>query len=120
MFFNSLGDSFKQRLNLWWNFSAFNRIDALMTVLIILTLTLRFVSGVSVINAKNVYGIMCIFLFIRVLREYTASSFLGPKLVMINQMVIMQKYSSLCFTILNKPTAVRGYSTTKFYDDHII
>ena len=89
MFFNSLAETFKQRLNLWWNFSAFNRVDALVTVLVILTLILRFVSGFPVMYAKNVYSIMCIFLFIRVLREYSASSSLGPKLVMINQMVFI-------------------------------
>ena len=38
-------------------------------------------------SAKTVYCINCILFFVRVLSFYTASSYLGPKLVMIARMV---------------------------------
>lgn len=74
------------RLIDWWNFSLFNRIDLVILLLAIIGFILRIVPGYF-LEAKSVYAINCVLLYVRVLREYSASSFLGPKLVMIARMV---------------------------------
>ena len=86
MLFSSKADNLLVRLRHWWNFSLFNRIDLAILVLAMLGFVLRLVPGYF-IASKNVYAVNCVLLFLRVLREYSASSFLGPKLVMIARMV---------------------------------
>ena len=106
MFFLSKADTVRERLVAWWNFSIFNRIDLLIILLSILSFGLR-LSGSCLLPpysvicflmpsllpageftaTKTVYCINCIMFFVRSLSFYTASSYLGPKLVMIAKMV---------------------------------
>lgn len=86
MLFASKADSIADRVKDWWNFSAFNAVDLVVLTLGLIGFILRFTDG-TFKPAKTVYCINCVFLFIRVLSFYTASSYLGPKLVMIKRMV---------------------------------
>ncbi|ELT87598.1 hypothetical protein CAPTEDRAFT_226576 [Capitella teleta] len=86
MFCQSRASSMLVRLIDWWNFSLFNRIDLVILLLAIIGFILRIVPGYF-LEAKSVYAINCVLLYVRVLREYSASSFLGPKLVMIARML---------------------------------
>ena len=86
MFFRSKADSVIGRVADWWNFSLINRFDLVILLLAVLALILR-LTNVDMIHVKTLYCINCVFLFIRLLREYSASSYLGPKLVMITKMV---------------------------------
>ena len=86
MLFNSQADRLVQRIYEWWHFSFFNRIDLLILLVGIIGIVLRLIPG-QFINAKTCYAVNCVLLFIRLLRDYSASSYLGPKLVMITKMV---------------------------------
>ena len=86
MLFSSTANKFKQRIREWWNFSFFNRIDLLIIILAITGAVIR-IFPQHFIAAKTTYAINCVFLFVRLLRDYSASSYLGPKLVMITKMV---------------------------------
>ena len=92
MFFRSKADSIFGRVVDWWNFSLINRFDLIILTLASLALILR-LTKVDIIHVKTIYCINCVFLFIRLLREYNASSYLGPKLVMITKMVNTHKQS---------------------------
>jgi hypothetical protein len=92
MFCQSRATSIPLRLLDWWNFSIFNRIDLVILILAVVGFCLRIAPG-YLTEAKAVYAINCVMLFIRILREYSASSFLGPKLVMIARMVLLAVYT---------------------------
>lgn len=48
---------------------------------------MRFSPGVDYLTTKKVYVVNLILFYIRLLRDYSASSNLGPKIVMIYKMV---------------------------------
>lgn len=93
MFRSSKAESLRERIIDWWNFSSFNRIDLFILIIAIIGFGMRFDPSLFD-TAKALYCVNAVLFFIRLLREYSASSFLGPKLVMITTMV------SLCFNLL--------------------
>ena len=104
MFFDSTADNVRDRIKEWWCFSLFNRMDALIYILAIVGFILRFFPS-HFVAAKNIYGINCIFLFLRILRNYAAGSELGPKMVMITKMVCVP----FCLIQLNTPLIEQLY-----------
>lgn len=91
MFQGSKSESYSQRLVDWWKFSIFHIMDFLIMVTFIITMCLRF--GIEFrYEVKGAYVINLIFLFFKVLSYYSASSNLGPKLVMITKMVRTLQY----------------------------
>jgi len=86
MFFASAADTVKEKLKEWWQFSIFNRIDLLIFILALIGFILRWFPA-QFQSSKTIYVINCALLFVRILRFYSASSSLGPKLLMMTKMV---------------------------------
>jgi len=86
MLFASTADRLLDRMYEWWRYSVFNRIDLIIFGFAITGFVLRLFPSYFV-EAKTIYCVNCVCLYIRFLRDYSASSSLGPKLVMILRMV---------------------------------
>jgi len=86
MMFSSNARRLVSRIREWWTYSIFNRLDVVIFVLAIIGFILRWIPN-QFLAAKSVYVINGFLLFLRILREYSANSRLGPKLVMILSMV---------------------------------
>lgn len=86
MFFASSADTVQEKLKEWWQFSIFNRIDMMIFILGFIGFVLRWFPE-QFQASKTVYCINCVLLFVRILRFYSASSYLGPKLLMMMKML---------------------------------
>jgi hypothetical protein len=86
MLFSSNASRLIDRLYEWWSFSIFYRVDGVIYVVAIIGFVLRWIPD-QFSAARGVYAVNGILMFMRILREYSANSRLGPKLVMILKMV---------------------------------
>ncbi|CAH1785123.1 unnamed protein product [Owenia fusiformis] len=83
---SSNADTILGKVKDWWNYSFYNRLDALTIFLFILGVILRIWSHLFD-YARHVYVINCVFMYARMMRVYSAHSQLGPKMNMIRRML---------------------------------
>ena len=109
----SLGKNLMTHLKDAWNF-----IDALINVMIIAAVVVRMIhvsevqgdAGVAGLTIKMVYCVIYMLFWLRLLHVFMLTSFLGPKLVMIQMMLKDVVYISFCFFILGTSYSIVSYS----------
>jgi len=121
MLFASSADRLRDRVREWWRHSVFNRIDLIIFGFAITGFILRWFPS-HFVPAKTIYCVNCVCLYVRFLRDYSASSSLGPKLVMILRMVSFFSSIFLCvsYAVANSTFSHFLYDTSSFDFDLII
>ena len=107
----SLWHHLKSHLSDRWNF-----IDSIIILLIIVSLIFRVRiywetnEGVTGLTIKMLYCFIYLLFWLRLLHIFMLTSFLGPKLVMIQTMLKDLVYISFCFLILGTSYSIVSYS----------